>query len=119
MKFGILVNEGPFTHQASDTAYHFTTAALDKGHEIVRVFFYHDGVNNATKLSAPQSDDRNLVKLWSELGQERGVELIVCIAAALRRGLTEENLAPGFEISGLGQLVGAGIDADRLIVFGD
>ncbi len=119
MKFGILVNEGPFTHQASDTAYHFTKAALGKGHEIVRVFFYHDGVNNATKLSEPQSDDRNLVKLWSELGQEHGVELIVCIAAGLRRGLKEENIAPGFEISGLGQLVGAGIDADRLVVFGD
>ncbi|MBT3883934.1 MAG: sulfurtransferase TusD, partial [Rhodospirillaceae bacterium] len=50
MKFGILVNEGPFTHQASDSAYHFTKAALEKGHEIVRVFFYHDGVNNANKL---------------------------------------------------------------------
>jgi len=119
MKFGILVNEGPFTHQASDTAYQFTKAALEKGHEIVRVFFYHDGVNNATKLSEPQSDDRNLVKLWSELGQEHGVELIVCVAAGLRRGLKDENIAQGFEISGLGQLVGAGIDADRLITFGD
>ncbi len=69
MKFGILVNEGPFTHQASDTAYRFTEAALAKGHEIPRVFFYHDGVNNANKLSEPQSDDRNLVKLWSELGE--------------------------------------------------
>ena len=29
MKFGILVNEGPFTHQASDTAYQFTNAALE------------------------------------------------------------------------------------------
>ena len=119
MKFGILVNEGPFNHQASDSAYQFTNAALEKGHEIARVFFYHDGVNNASSLSEPQSDDRNLVKLWSELGLENGIELIVCIAAGLRRGLKEENLAPGFEISGLGQLVGAGIDADRLVVFGD
>ena len=31
MKFGILVNEGPYTHQASDTAYHFTAAALKAG----------------------------------------------------------------------------------------
>ena len=28
MKFGILVNEGPFTHQASDSAYRFAEAAL-------------------------------------------------------------------------------------------
>jgi tRNA 2-thiouridine synthesizing protein D len=31
----------------------------------------------------------------------------------------EENLAPGFRISGLGQLVEAGIESDRLVVFGD
>jgi tRNA 2-thiouridine synthesizing protein D len=102
MKFGILVNEGPFTHQASDSAYRFARAALDKGHEVSRVFFYHDGVNNSNKLSEPQSDDRNLVKLWSELGGEHGVDLVVCVAAALRRGIKDELLAAGFRISGLG-----------------
>ena len=34
MKFGLMVNEGPYTHQASDTAYQFAKAALAKGHEI-------------------------------------------------------------------------------------
>jgi tRNA 2-thiouridine synthesizing protein D len=119
MKFGILVNEGPFTHQASDTAYQFTKAALDKGHEIFRVFFYHDGVNNGNKLSEPQTDDRNVVKRWSELGQEHDLDLVVCIAAALRRGIKDELLAAGFHISGLGQLIEAGIMCDRLVVFGD
>ncbi len=119
MKFGVLVNEGPFTHQASDSAYQFTKAALEKGHEIFRVFFYYDGVNNANKLSEPQSDDRNLVKLWSDLAEEHGVDLVVCIAAALRRGIKDDILAPGFRISGLGQLIEAGIQSDRLVVFGD
>ncbi len=119
MKFGVLVNEGPFTHQASDSAYHFTKAALEKGHEITRVFFYHDGVNNANKLSEPQQDDRNLVRLWSQLGKENDLDLVVCVAAALRRGIKDNILAEGFRISGLGQLVEAGIDADRLMVFGD
>ena len=119
MKFGVLVNEGPFTHQASDSAYHFTKAALEKGHQVLRVFFYYDGVNNANKLSAPQADDRNLVKLWGELASEHNVDLVVCIAAALRRGIVEENLADGFRISGLGQLTEVGIAADRLVVFGD
>ena len=130
MKFGILVNEGPYTHQASDTAYHFTAAALRAGHEIVRVFFYHDGVNNGTRLSVPPQDDRNVSERWSELANEHGVELILCVAAAQRRGLLDEdeakragkdsnNMAPGFQISGLGQLIDAGIQADRLVVFGD
>ncbi len=119
MKFGILVNEGPFQHQASDSAYLFTKAALEKGHEIYRVFFYYDGVNNANKLSEPQADDRDLVKLWSALAQEHKVDLVVCVAAALRRGIKDDILAPGFRISGLGQLIESGIVADRQITFGD
>lgn len=130
MKLGILVNEGPYTHQASDSAYQFAKAALAKGHEISRVFFYHDGVNNGTRLTVPPQDDRNIVKRWSELAAEHKLDLVVCIAAAQRRGLMDkaeakrhakdaDNLAPGFRISGLGQLIEAGIEADRLVVFGD
>ncbi len=119
MKFAIMIKQGPYTHQASDTAYRFTVAALAKGHEIYRVFFYNDGVYNSNKLSEPQTDERNLGALWSDLAAEHKLDLVVCIAAALRRGMKEEILAEGFRISGLGQLVEAGIQADRTIVFGD
>ena len=130
MKFGILVNEGPYTHEASDTAYQFTKAALEKGHEIVRVFFYHDGVNNGTRLTTPPQDERNIVKRWGELADQYKLEMVVCVAAAQRRGIVDtdeakrhgkdaDNIAPGFHISGLGQLIDAGIKADRLVVFGD
>jgi tRNA 2-thiouridine synthesizing protein D len=119
MIFGILVNEGPYTHQASDTAYLFAKAALGNGHQIHRVFFYHDGVNNASKLTEPPQDDRHIVNRWSKLAQDHGIDLVVCVAAALRRGIRDENLAPGFRISGLGQLVESGIQADRLVTFGD
>jgi tRNA 2-thiouridine synthesizing protein D len=119
MKFGILVNEGPFTHQASDSALHFVKAAIEKGHEVPRVFFYNDGVNNGNRLSAPQQDDRNLVKLWSQLAKDHGVDLVICVAAALRRGIKDDVLAEGFRISGLGQFIEVGMEADRLVVFGD
>ncbi len=130
MKFGILINEGPYTHQASDTAYNFTKAALEKGHEIFRVFFYNDGVNNGTRLGVPPQDDRNITNLWSELGEKYDLDLVVCVAAAQRRGILDpdeakrhgknaDNIAPGFRISGLGQVIEAGIQSDRLVVFGD
>jgi tRNA 2-thiouridine synthesizing protein D len=119
MKFGLMINEGPYNHQASDTAYQFAKAVLEKGHRIHRVFFYNDGVNNATRLTEPPQDDRNIVNRWSKLAEEHGLDLVVCVAAGLRRGLVEEVLAPGFRISGLGQLVESGIQADRLVVFGD
>jgi tRNA 2-thiouridine synthesizing protein D len=119
MKIGLLVNEGPYTHQATDSAYLFARAALEKGHEIQRVFFYHDGVNNSTKWTEPPQDDRHIVNRWSKLAQDHGIDLVVCVAAALRRGIKDEHLAPGFRISGLGQLVETGIQADRMVVFGD
>ncbi len=130
MKYTIQVNEGPYTHQSSDSAYHFTKAALEKGHEIFRVFFYHDGVNNATRLTTPPQDDRNIITRWSELAEKHNLDLVVCVAAAQRRGIADadeskrngkdaDNLAPGFRISGLGQLIEGGIQSDRLVVFGD
>ena len=94
MNFGILVNEGPYTHEASDSAYQFCRAALAAGHQIQRVFFYHDGVNNSTRLTQPPQDDRNIVNRWSKL-------------------------AAGFRISGLGQLIETSIQADRMVTFGD
>ncbi len=130
MKFTIQINEGPYTHQASDTAYNFAKAVLEKGHEIYRVFFYHDGVNNATRLTTPPQDDRNVVNRWSELAAQHNLDLVVCVAAAQRRGIADadeakrngkdaDNIAAGFRISGLGQLIEGGIQSDRLVVFGD
>ena len=130
MKLAVMVNEGPYQHQSSDSAYQFTKAALDKGHEISRVFFYHDGVNNGTRYAVPPQDDRNITQLWSELSKKHNLDLVVCVAAAQRRGILDadeakrhgksgDNIAEGFQISGLGQLIEAGIQADRLVVFGD
>ena len=130
MKFGIQVNEGPYTHEASTTALNFVKAAIEAGHEIFRVFFYHDGVNNGTRYTTPPQDDRNIVAAWSELAAENNIDLVVCVAAAQRRGIVDEgeqerngkdgnNIADGFRISGLGQLIEAGIQCDRLVVFGD
>ncbi len=130
MKFVIQVNEGPYQHQASDSAYQFARATLEQGHEIKRIFFYHDGVNNANRLTTPPQDDRHIVARWSALAEQYDLDLVICVAAAQRRGIVDEaemqrlgkdahNLAPGFRLSGLGQLIEAGIESDRLVVFGD
>jgi len=130
LKFGVVVSEGPYTHQAADSAYLFVKAALEQGHEVPRVFFYHDGVNVSTRLTIPPQDERNIQKNWSALALDHGVDLVVCIAAAQRRGILDENeatrqgkdannIAEGFRISGLGQLIEMGIQTDRLVTFGD
>ena len=128
MKFCIVVGEGPGQRQSADSAYHFVRAALAGGHEVVRVFFYHDGVHAGARRSAPPQDERNLPERWSALAREHGLDLVVCVAAARRRGLSGEpddtapghdtgDLADGFRAAGLGQLVTGGLEADRLLVF--
>jgi tRNA 2-thiouridine synthesizing protein D len=130
LKIGVVISEGPYTHQAADTAYHFVKAALAGGHEVPRVFFYHDGVNVSSRLTIPPQDERHIQNNWTALAQEHEIDLVVCIAAAQRRGLLDENeanrqgkdannIADGFRISGLGQLIEMGIQTDRLVTFGD
>jgi tRNA 2-thiouridine synthesizing protein D len=38
---------------------------------------------------------------------------------AKKNGIEGNNIHPAFRISGLGQLIEAGIQSDRLVVFGD
>lgn len=128
MIFNIQINAAPYSHQGADTAYHFILATLEKGHTIDRVFFYGDGVYNGNNLSVPPQDERNIVHRWSVLAEDTGIDLVICIAAAQRRGILDtaegrrhgkyaDNLAAGFRLSGLGQLVEAAIESDRLLVF--
>jgi tRNA 2-thiouridine synthesizing protein D len=86
---------------------------------VSRVFFYYDGVHNANKLLEAPQDERQIGKLWADMARDHGVDLVVCVAAGLRRGLKDETLAEGFRISGLGQLIEVGIQADRVMTFGD
>ncbi len=129
MKLSIIVYGAPGGCQASATAYRFTRAAIEKGHQIYRVFFYGEGVHNATRLAAVPQDESDLSAQWRALGHRHELDLVVCIAAALKRGVLDghesrrfekqgDNLAEGFTLSGLGQLVDAVQQSDRTLTFG-
>lgn len=119
VNIGILLKEGPYNHQASDTAYKFAEAAIAMGHKVDAVFLYNDGVTNVTKLSDPPQDDRNIGARWSDLATKHGVEVLACIAASKRRGIADEILIEGSGITGLGTLTDIAIRNDRLVTFGD
>lgn len=129
MIFSIAIYSPPYSSQASYSAYQFALSALKQGHKVHRVFFYQDGVHNATALAAPPQDEFDLQKAWQLLTETYNLDLVVCIAAALRRGILDSNeakrynkpahnLANDFTLSGLGQLVEAAAASDRLISFG-
>jgi tRNA 2-thiouridine synthesizing protein D len=129
MRYAIQVNASPCQSNSGYSAYQFIKAALAQGHEVFRVFFYHEGIYHALKHNTPPDDEINLTVCWGELSLKHNVDLVVCISAAQRRGLLyadeaerrnkqDDDLAAGFRIGGLGQWVEALLEADRVIVFG-
>ncbi|RYG18491.1 MAG: sulfurtransferase complex subunit TusD [Chitinophagaceae bacterium] len=129
MIFSLAIYAAPYSCQASHSAYRFALALLENGHSLYRVFFYHDAVHTGSALTTPPQDENNFTNLWQQLAKKYNVDLVICIAAALKRGVLNEleasrygkpsfNLNQGFEISGLGQLVDAAVTSDRLVTFG-
>jgi len=127
MKINLLVTGGLYTQQSGYSAWRFCQAALQAGHQIRQVFFYQDGVTQGSALAVPLSDEFNMLEAWIELA-ERGVELIVCVSAAERRGMISQdggaeldldqyNLHPVFKVAGLGVLHQTSLDADRTVTF--
>lgn len=128
MRFALMVTGPAYGTQQASSALQFAKAALAEGHEIACVFFYREGVYNANQLTTPASDEFDLVRAWQSLHDENGVALHICVAAALRRGITDEtearqlglptfNLQPGFSLSGLGSLAEAALTCDRMVQF--
>ncbi|MNN24616.1 putative sulfurtransferase DsrE [compost metagenome] len=128
MKFAIAVFS-PAHAPSSRRALRFAQAALAGGHEIVRLFFYQDGVHSASGNVVTPQDELDLPTEWRAFVSAQQLDAVVCIAAALRRGVlnAEEaqryqrpavNLPAPWELSGLGQLHEAAQVADRLMCFG-
>tara|TARA_B100001063_G_C16580482_1_gene460493 strand:- start:278 stop:670 length:393 start_codon:yes stop_codon:yes gene_type:complete len=130
MSISILVLGAPFESEACYTAFRYTKAALESDVSVERVFFYQSGIHTASNLTCVPRDEFDLYSAWQNLTKEYSLDIVVCIAAAARRGLidnseakrhnkTASNMSEHFELSGLGQLVEAIATTDKLITFGE
>ncbi|NNA11220.1 sulfurtransferase complex subunit TusD [Pseudomonas lundensis] len=128
MKFAIALYSAAHA-PSSRRALRFAEAVLAGGHEIVRLFFYQDGVYSASCNIVTPQDEPDLAQQWAAFVSEHQLDGVVCIAAALRRGVLNEaeatryqrsavNLTAPWDLSGLGQLHDAIQAADRLVCFG-
>jgi tRNA 2-thiouridine synthesizing protein D len=129
MKISVMVTGAPYSSQASQSAYYFCRSAHNEGHHLSQVFFYQDGVHNGSRLSIPPQDEANIIDDWVGLAGDTGVSLVVCIAAAQRRGILDvsearreeldaDNLHPAFTLAGLGLLTESVIESERFVSFG-
>jgi|SRR5690606_172300 len=128
MNFAIALLAGP-QDPAARSALEFARAVLASGHRISRLFFYRDAVQLASALGVQPQDEKDISAEWREFIAEHQLDAVVCIAAALRRGILNKaeadrwdrpvaNTDAPWELSGLGQWVDALQTADRAITFG-
>src|SRR5690606_21127905 len=128
MDFAIALLAGP-QDPAARSALEFSRAVLAAGHRISRLFFYRAGVLVASQLNVVPQAEKDIGAEWRQFIQDNHLDAVVCIAAALRRGVLNPaeagrwdrpaaNTAEPWELSGLGQWVDALQSADRAITFG-
>lgn len=128
LQFSLIVNGTVYGTQAARQAYQFAQAVIARGHQLNQVFFYQEGVLNASALNWAANDEFQLTQAWQELAREHQIALDVCVSAAMRRGIMSKeeaqqqhfpqyNLAEPFELTGLGQLAQALLTQDRVVQF--
>jgi tRNA 2-thiouridine synthesizing protein D len=129
MIYSLLVLSSPWSGQTSRSAGLFAQALLRRGHTVRRVFFMDEGCFAGAANTIYPQDEADHQDHWIQLARQHEIDLVLCISSAIKRGLLDEteaeryekNMAtihPEFIISGLGQLVDAAANSDRLITFG-
>jgi len=129
VKFSIVIYAAPYSTEAAASALRFAESLILQGHELYRLFFFGDGVHNASKLTVVAQDEINLQLQWRKLIEEHDIDSVICVSSALRRGVLDQTEAErhglsaasayeSSEVAGLGQLVDASLHSDRVVNFG-
>ncbi|MER2492264.1 sulfurtransferase complex subunit TusD [Catenovulum sediminis] len=125
-RFLLFVTSSP-EQQSALSAFQFAKQACQK-HQLPAVFFYSDGVYIANELRSPPTDEFDLCQAWQTLAEQYKIELIICSAAAQRRGVlnldeanyhgkSSYNLATPFRLGGLAEYVELQAQADKVLQF--
>ena len=107
----------------------FADALLSAKHSLHKIFFYGEGAaiglsSRDIKLITEQSNTD-----WSSISKRGKTQLVLCVSSALKEGVVDKNaasqsascsptIASGFETGGIGSLVDAVANSDRLLCFG-
>ena len=129
MIYSLLVTSSPACGQSNRHAVRFATALLAAGHTVRRVFFLDQGTLSGAQASVFPQDEANPIADWQQLASEDSVELTLCITSALRYGMLDASEAARYEkqgptvpaaftIAGLGDLIEACAESDRVVTFG-
>lgn len=127
--YTVLITESPFNGQACANSLHFSQALLKRGHKIRSAFFYQQASIVGNQFISCTEDENNIIRQWQQFAVEQQIECGLCITSCLRQGIVDNtyakqfslsvaNIAPGFTIKGLTELMICINDSDRFIQFG-
>ncbi|RDV23925.1 sulfurtransferase complex subunit TusD [Alteromonas aestuariivivens] len=125
--YSVLITASP-DQQANLTALAFCRGLVEAGHTVDHVFFYGSGVLTANRLQSPASDEINPYQQWCEWHKEFQSSMLVCVTAAAKRGIVDEQQAEQlalpahtvsapFEQVGLGEFFSRLHNCDHLVQF--
>ena len=121
MQISILVQGSPVSTRACHSALDFANSVVNSEHDLFRVFFYQDAVMIGARYFDTPPDEPSLQSRWLALSRQHNIDLVLCVSAAQRRGISQnhdhDTVADGFSVSGLGQLIEAMLESDRLVSF--
>lgn len=126
--YSILVTSSPYEGQHAQRAVSFIKSAIAQGHTVDNVFFYGQGVHHANGFMVEVGDEFYPLKAWQALKHDHDVTLLLCITAAVKRGIvgdkeaasagvSDTNVADGFEQAGLGEFFTALHNCDKVVQF--
>lgn len=123
----VLITCSPEAQNQCLNALHYCRELLNQGLIINQVFFYQAGVYHANGL-IPDNSGLNINQQWAELSEQYSLPLLVCVGAASKRGIIDQNQAvqsglsnytlyPPFKQVGLGEFFTILHNSDKLVQF--
>ena len=97
--FGIVLTGGPYQTERWETAYHISSAALERS-DRVTIFLFMDGVYNALATERFPVVEKVPKDYFKSL-LDRGAEIYACVVCTNNRGLEEgRDYLKGIKMSG-------------------
>lgn len=113
----LTLHAAPWSNQSVATACDFAETAISMGKEIKALFLYQDAVLNASNALDIPSDEFNGSERLQALHQKFGVKLMLCVTAASKRGINQDNISKGYTIAGLAEFAEMTTATDKVIQF--
>jgi tRNA 2-thiouridine synthesizing protein D len=116
--FTFVVCAEPYKYEAVDTVINLGEAIINKGHQILGIFFYGSGVYNIKGDVLTDDSTRNLPDRLQDFSKKHDAKLAACSTWISISGIKSSEFIEGACQEGLGGLSDLIARSDRVIFFG-